>query len=190
MRHYHDRDFNQPAIKLFPGEYYTCREDVLIVTVLGSCIAVCLMDERSQVYGMNHFLLPNSQRTDSTQTVASYGINAMELMINSMMKLGAVRKEFKAKVFGGANVSVHIQQSRIGSLNSVFILDYLKAEGIPVIAKDILGENARRVCFFTGTGKVNVKKIPIDSTLSIISEEKSLSSTLTLDSKAGSVDLF
>jgi chemotaxis protein CheD len=54
---YYDRHFEKEAVKILPGEYYVTKGDKLIVTVLGSCVAVCLRDKVSGVGGMNHFFV-------------------------------------------------------------------------------------------------------------------------------------
>src|ERR1035437_4135831 len=57
---YYDRTFDRDAAKILPGEYYFTGKDMLIVTVLGSCVAACIRDRVSGVGGMNHFMLPDS----------------------------------------------------------------------------------------------------------------------------------
>lgn len=41
---YYDRHFNVEAAKIMPGEYYVTTRDMLVVTVLGSCVSACLRD--------------------------------------------------------------------------------------------------------------------------------------------------
>jgi chemotaxis protein CheD len=53
-----DHHFQYNAVKVLQGEYYVSHEDLVIMTVLGSCIAACLWDSRMRVGGMNHFMLP------------------------------------------------------------------------------------------------------------------------------------
>ena len=55
---YFDKNFNSQAVKLLPGEYYVTDKDMLLVTVLGSCVAACIRDCQSGIGGMNHFMLP------------------------------------------------------------------------------------------------------------------------------------
>jgi len=62
----------------------------VITTILGSCVATCLYDPIAKIGGMNHFLLPGEKNAISCSS-ESYGLNAMELLINSLLKLGAKR---------------------------------------------------------------------------------------------------
>ena len=158
---YYDRYFDKEAVKILPGEYYVTTGDKLIVTVLGSCVAVCLRDKYSRCGGMNHFLLPNdgSNETGLLTESARYGVYAMEILINHLLKLGANRNRLEAKVFGGGNVLRGLVLNNVGQRNAEFVLDYLNNESIPVVAKDLLDEYPRKVYFFPDTGEVKVKKI-------------------------------
>ncbi len=77
------------AVKILPGEYYVTGRDMVLVTVLGSCVAACIRDRMSGIGGMNHFMLPGNENDNSpTGTSARYGTYAMELMINQLLKSG------------------------------------------------------------------------------------------------------
>ena len=80
--------------------------DMVLVTVLGSCVAACLWDRVTGLGGMNHFMLPDDLREGGTplSVAGRYGAYAMELMINRLLKAGARRGRLEAKVFGGAEV--------------------------------------------------------------------------------------
>ena len=144
------------SINVVQGDYsVSADKDVLLTTVLGSCVAACLYDPFAQVGGMNHFLLPgqNSGGSDSM----SYGLNAMELLINHMLKQGACRKRFQAKLFGGGNMGQGF--SDIGSKNVAFATHFLTCEGIPCMSKSLGGTSARRIKFWPTTGRVQLKII-------------------------------
>ena len=91
-----------------PGEYHVASGNVVISTLLGSCVAACLWDPVKRLIGMNHFLLANQRYSKSLSVIQSeagrYGIHAMELLINAMLKAGADRANLQAKAFGGGNV--------------------------------------------------------------------------------------
>lgn len=124
-----------------------------ISTLLGSCVACCLWDEIAGVGGMNHLLLASSARHDGTCNLA--GINAMELLINDLLKLGAVRSRLKAKAFGGAQMVSGL--SEIGPSNAAFVLNFLDQEGIECLSRALGGQSARQVVFIPSTGAVRVK---------------------------------
>lgn len=154
-------------INILPGEYYAARERVTMRTLLGSCVAACLYDPVNKVIGMNHFLLSNRRYARNIPVVLSeagrYGIHAMELLINDMLKLGAKRANLHAKVFGGGSLYL-ISEVRdnfycVGEVNVRFIREFLKNDGIPLVAEDLGGEKARVIHFLFDDYSVHVKKI-------------------------------
>jgi chemotaxis protein CheD len=180
--YFHDAFFKNDAVKILPGEYFVYHEDILIMTTLGSCIAACLWDRDARIGGMNHFMLPEGG-TGSGR----YGAYAMELLINEMLRLGANRQSLEAKVFGGAQVVEGMTTMNIGERNTDFVIDYLKAERIPVISKDVLGPHPRKVCFLPASGKAMVKCLTT-ATAEVI--EPPPRASVPTDTGAGSVDLF
>ncbi len=144
-----DHHFQHNAVKVLPGEYFVARESLVIMTVLGSCIAACLWDSRMHVGGMNHFMLPEADGGDAS---GRYGSYAMELLINEMMKLGARRETLQAKIFGGGQVMANFTTTNVGERNTRFVRDYLATERIPVVSEDVLDICPRKVVFFPVTG--------------------------------------
>lgn len=189
---YYDRHFERQAVKILPGEYYVTTGDKLIVTVLGSCVAVCLRDKYTGIGGMNHFLLPNDGNGDSGLLTESarYGVYAMELLINHLLKMGANRSRFEAKVFGGGNVLRGMTVNNVGQRNAEFVLDYLDVEQIPVVAQDLLGEFPRKVYFFPDTGQVLIKKIKTLHNSTITDRESEYRMRVKFTPKSGDVELF
>jgi chemotaxis protein CheD len=150
-----DADLTRMTIHI--GGLHASRKPLLLDTVLGSCIAACLYDPVLGMGGMNHFMLPEgSDPGDPTST--RYGVNAMELLISDLMKLGADRRRFQAKVFGGGHV-LNIRESLDGvpQRNIDFIKRFLETEQIPIVREDLGGYQPRRVLFQTHTGKVFLK---------------------------------
>jgi len=158
---YFDRNFNTDAVKILPGEYYVTGRDMVLVTVLGSCVAACIRDRQSGIGGMNHFMLPDSRQDGGSPVglAGRYGTYAMELMINQLLKSGARRSNLEAKVFGGGNVLRGFTVANVGERNSQFVLEYLKTEKINVAAQDLLDIYPRKVYFFPSTGRTLVKKL-------------------------------
>ncbi|MFZ5473699.1 MAG: chemoreceptor glutamine deamidase CheD, partial [Pseudomonadota bacterium] len=157
---YYDRNFQIEATKLLPGEYYVTGRDMLLVTVLGSCVAACIRDPKTGIGGMNHFMLPESGDADNVLSAsARYGSYAMEVLINQLIKLGANRSRLEAKVFGGAAVLRGFTTVNVGESNSEFVLDYLANEKIRVVSQDLRGLYPRKVYFFPASGRVLVKTL-------------------------------
>jgi chemotaxis protein CheD len=155
--------FEQELITIHPGEYFATKDDTIISTVLGSCVAVGLFDSQARAGGLNHFMLPGeSGRIDLIKSPnAKYGMYAMELLINDLMKLGAKKASLSAKVFGGGSVLRFAGGGgyKIPANNIDFAFEYLREEGIPVIASDVGGKEPRKIFFFAQSGKVLLKRI-------------------------------
>lgn len=184
---YHDHHFKQDAVKVLPGEYYVTADDIVIMTVLGSCIAACLYDPKARVGGMNHFMLPEG----GADAGGRYGSYAMELLINELMKLGARREYLQAKIFGGGQVMHTFTTMNVGERNTKFVLDYLQTERIAVVSKDVLDIHPRKVCYFPATGKAMVKRLAHSHPESLETQERKGSAAVVATSTAGgSIDLF
>ncbi len=185
---YHDHHFQYDVVKVLPGEYFVCSEDLMIMTVLGSCIAACIWDSRVRSGGMNHFMLPDG---DSADALGRYGAYAMELLINQLQKIGARRETMQAKVFGGAQVMAGLTTMNVGERNTQFVLDYLETERIPVVSQDVLDIHPRKVCFLPVTGKALVKRLAHTHPETLVVEERrGMATTLAQSTSGGSVDLF
>ncbi|MDB2439949.1 hypothetical protein N9W89_14650 [Hellea sp.] len=144
-------------INVIQGDYAVSGNagDVL-TTVLGSCVATCLFDPVAKIGGLNHFLLPGENNETSCSS-ESYGLNAMELLINSLLKQGGKRNRLKAKIFGGARMIRGL--SVVGKQNGAFATEFLAFEGIPCVSKSLGGDLARRLRFWPTTGRVQMKYI-------------------------------
>ncbi|WP_426113230.1 chemoreceptor glutamine deamidase CheD [Massilia sp. PWRC2] len=189
---YYDRTFNLDAAKILPGEYYHTGKDMLIVTVLGSCVSACIRDRVSGVGGMNHFMLPDGGSDPNSPVSASmrYGTYAMEVLINELLKAGARRENLEAKVFGGGAVLKGFTAINVGERNAAFVISYLKMEKIRVLAEDLNDIYPRKVYFFPRTGKVLVKKLMQTHNDTLVQRERDYASRLKVAPVGGEIDLF
>jgi chemotaxis protein CheD len=155
-------------IVIDPGEYYVGKGQLVLSTLLGSCVSACLYDPVSRIVGMNHFLLANRRYSVDLPVMESeagrYGIHAMELLINQMLKQGAKRKSFVAKVFGGGDVLHQHRKEKdnffaVGDVNSRFVKDFLKSESIPIVASDLGRDYGRIIHFKAKDYSVYMRKI-------------------------------
>lgn len=183
---YLDHHFQHNAVKVLPGEYFVANENMVIMTVLGSCIAACLWDSRAHIGGMNHFMLPDGDMADSS---GRYGSYAMEVLINEMLKLGARRETMQAKIFGGAQVMHNFTTMNVGERNTSFVLNYLHTERIPIVSEDVLDIYPRKVVFFPVTGKAMVKRLA-HAHPDVAQEVRGNAATVAKSNAGGSVDLF
>lgn len=141
-------------INLVQGDHLAVRDPgVLLSTLLGSCIAVCLHDGTAKVGGMNHFLLgqPDADHQVASADLQRYGLHAMELLINAMMQQGAMRHRLRAHIYGGATMVAGL--GRIGDANAEFARRFVETEGIAIGHIDVGGRRARKVEFLAHEGK-------------------------------------
>lgn len=141
---------------LQPGRLVVSREPVVITTILGSCVAICLWDARLRAGGMNHYMLPfeTSPRSDSPR----FGTIAWKDLLGGMIELGARRENLRAAVFGGACVmeTFRMDGEHVGAKNVRLADELLTNERIRVVHRDVAGRRGRKVVYETDSGRFSV----------------------------------
>jgi chemotaxis receptor (MCP) glutamine deamidase CheD len=155
--------------RIYVGEVVASSTPLLLQTLLGSCVAVCLRDPVTGIGGMNHILVPG--RCDGDDRPSRWGVHAMELLINAIMNHGGDRRRLVAKVFGAANVLPAFQSPTVGERNATFVRDFLATERIPLAAQRLGGTHAVQVHFRTDTGKTIVHSVDGSRLPAILSAE-------------------
>jgi chemotaxis protein CheD len=155
--------------------------DVVLSTILGSCVSACIRDPLARVGGMNHFLLPEAP--DGEAGDRRYGVQAMELLINSLLSQGARRDRLEAKVFGGGRMTVGLAD--IGLKNAEFAKRFLRDEDIRIVGESLGGDKARRLHYYPVSGRAS-QSLVRDS--AVMDSERKLTLRAT-PSPAGSGDL-
>lgn len=143
--------------------------DVVLTTILGSCVAACLRDPLAGVGGMNHFLLPGSANGGSGEATR-YGVHLMELLINALLQKGARKDRLEAKLFGGAQTMSRL--SDVGRKNGVFAEKFLSDEGIRVISSSLGGDLGRKVEFWPVSGRARQNILSGNETLKTVAREQ------------------
>ena len=154
-------------VRIGPGEYHATGRAEVVSTLLGSCVAACLYDPVNRVIGMNHFMLSNPQYSRTmpvcTTEAGRYGIHAMELLINAMMRIGAQRRHLQAKAFGGGAVFGEPRPAGgfacVGEVNCRFVREFLETERIPLAAQDLGGTRGRVIYFSSKDFSVYVRPV-------------------------------
>jgi len=143
---------SEHRINLVQGQYHVSSDpDLVLTTTLGSCIAACIRDPLAGAGGMNHFLLPDGG-DDSGPEALRYGVHAMELLINQLLRCGARRDRMEAKLFGGARLIDNLAD--VGAKNAEFAVTYLSREGIRYAGGSLRGHKARRIQFWPVSGRI------------------------------------
>ncbi|MDC7225076.1 MAG: chemotaxis protein CheD [Spirochaetales bacterium] len=163
MYKYYNAKFDKDIIDITPGEFLATGEDVVISTVLGSCVAVSLFDRVRLMGGMNHFMLVESRgRQDSGDMMRfeRYGSYAMQALLNEFLRTGSRKENIQAKVFGGSRIlnTTAPRVTDIGEQNVQYALKFLENEEIPLLAKDTGGDRPRRIYLFPRSFKILMKR--------------------------------
>lgn len=178
------------CVVLGTGACYVTDDDDILTTALGSCIAACVHDPVRRVGGMNHFLLPfiehelHEKESQSTR----YGVHAMELLVNEVMKAGGRRCDLEVKVFGGAGLMARGGDS--GQRNIEFVYKYLKIEGLRLVAADVGNTWPRRLEFHARTGRARVRRLQAVAAPRVSEQERRYLRELEHTSIEGDIELF
>lgn len=194
----HLRRFWDPAqgcmtVKVLPGEFYVSDQEEMLSTVLGSCVSACIHDVRRGIGGMNHFMLPEpvGERDNWSSTVgraARYGSDAMEQLINAILKAGGQRADLRVKVFGGGRVLARM--SDVGQRNIEFVRRYIAAENLELVASDLGDVFPRQVQFFPHSGRARVRLLRRSDDVALVAGESGYLKRLANDPIKGEVELF
>ena len=139
------------------GGVHASGSGTIVRTTLGSCVAACVYDPEARVGGMNHFLLPHP--TEGGRIPTSFGVHAMDELLQAVLSLGARRDRVLAKVFGASEIFPTSGAEHVARLNAEFALGYLERKGVRVVAKKLGGPSPLSVRFDTATGRATVKTL-------------------------------
>ncbi len=191
IRRMQDARFPHEVAVIMPGEYFVSQDPMIVYTVLGSCVSVCIRDTVLAIGGMNHFMLatPTGETApDRWGTSARYGSFAMEMLVNEILKRGGHKNRFEVKVFGGGRICEGV--SNVGAQNVTWVLDYLEREGLCPVKADVGDVFPRKVYYFTESGRVLLKKLDRVEHLAIAKDEQVYHATLARKINKGDVTLF
>lgn len=190
-RHAPEESNGYTVVKLISGDcYVTNQPNMMLVTILGSCVAACIRDPVAKVGGMNHFLLPETDASNlrNDNDALRYGAYSMERLINEILKLGGLRGRLEVKVFGGGNVIDN--SAMIGDRNIQFVKEFLKREGLSIAGEDLGDTCPRRVNYYPDTGRVMLRKLHRKDDFKIIEQERKYANSLRAKPVEGEIDLF
>lgn len=193
VKRYFDPRLRKVSAKILPGEFYVTTADEVVTTILGSCVSACVWDPAAGIGGMNHFMIPNVDHRQETDSVDSpeagrYGVFAMELLINTILKHGGDRSRLLVKVSGGGHVVR--SATTIGHKNVEFARRYLADEGLQVVGEHVEGLHARRLVFHPLTGRTKVLELSTREQGSVVRREEDYASVIRRSDNSGDIELF
>lgn len=136
--------------------------DKLITVGLGSCIGIALYDKNNDIGGLVHIMLPDSTQFNNINNPLKFADLAIPLLLSKMETQGAVRRNVKAKIAGGASMFNFSDKSMvmdIGNRNSISVKNVLGKLSIPIIGEDVGGNKGRTMIFDTFSGIVQIKTV-------------------------------
>jgi chemotaxis protein CheD len=157
-------DAQHQRVNIVQGEYFVTDDpNVVVTTLLGSCVAACIRDPVARVGGMNHFLLPGPELRARVSEAERYGVHLMELLVNGLLQRGARKDRLEAKLFGGARTVEGL--SDIGARNADFAERFLQNEDIALIGGSLGGDCGRRLQFWPVLGRARQAIMSADKNL-------------------------
>lgn len=135
---------------------------VLISYGLGSCVGISLYDPQTKVGGLLHIMLPDSKQSRATDNPAKFADTGIPLMLDEVVKLGAVRSRLVAKIAGGAQMFAFANATdvmRVGVRNVAASKEVLQRLGIRIVGEDTGANYGRTVQIDLGNGVYTVKTI-------------------------------
>ncbi|MCP4546905.1 MAG: response regulator [bacterium] len=162
---------------LLPGEMCYLKKPATISTLLGSCVAVCLIDGKNQWAGMNHYMLPNFK--SGNLKGSKCGDTALVLLLKQALKAGSKKSGLTAKIYGGGEVIEHlgsvdaIGMGDIGYRNIALAEKFLSLNEIPIVENITGGFMGRKIHMDTSTSDVKVKEIERSEQVSQMAAKRS-----------------
>ena len=151
-------------INIVQGEHHVAKDpDVMLTTILGSCVAACLYDPVAALGGRGiegPFYkgrgCEECRGTGCRGRIGIFELLAMsselkELLVNGLLREGAERHRLRAKLFGGARMLKGLTD--VGNANAEFAERFLLQEGITVVGGSLRGDRGRRIQFWPTTGR-------------------------------------
>lgn len=155
-----DREFRQNGIYVKPGETCWLEGDTeMLVTVVGSGIALTIFEEQQKFGVLSHFVLSPQllEAFPQFDAMDPYHLEEVcapiESAVREMKKKGAGRNRIRIRLFGGAKISCDPKDC--GLKNYVFLKEYLERKKLRVMSEDTGGDVLRRIHFFPHTGAVS-----------------------------------
>lgn len=156
-----------PVVYLKPGEMHSAEKPTVVVTVLGSCLAVTMFNRRRGLGCICHGLLPHCYRPENREVPCPDDLKYVDYSIRQMVKVfdrhHVPRSEIEVKCFGGADMftqrNADARVASIGKQNIIAAEKTLESEGLAVRVKDVGGRQGRKILFYTHTGEVLLKRL-------------------------------
>ncbi len=154
---------NLPKIYLGPGEFHMSTKPEVVVTVLGSCVAIVMHEAENKISAISHCVMPYKalySNNDKGDSVFKYVDTTIKKMISLFEKENISRDKIKVKLFGGAEqYNERRKNISVGSQNIQTAKSILIDEGLKIISSDVGGNDSRKLLISAQTGEVYLTRI-------------------------------
>lgn len=137
--------------------------NVIRTSGLGSCVGVIVYDITTEIAGLAHVMLPDSNLSKQDNiNIYKYADTAIDYLYQQLLIKGASRFQLKAKIAGGAQMfpnQLTSEVMRIGPRNIEAVQEQLKKYQIPVVASDVGGSSGRTIVFDPSTGDLTIRTV-------------------------------
>ncbi len=147
------------------GELRASRDplEILVAYGLGSCVGVCLYDPQTKAGGLAHVMLPDSGEASSQRPPSKFADRAVPMLLEEVVKLGAVPRRIVGKIAGGAQMlagpGFSVNGFNVGERNVEAVRLALERHGVPLLKADTGGNRGRTLALHLSSGKVLVRTI-------------------------------
>jgi chemotaxis protein CheD len=152
-------DGDTPIVRLKPGDVFFNPEPHRLATLLGSCVAVCLWDERRRMGGMTHSIVPSRTGRSRTDDLLHATDASIHELVQRMLAAGCHTNAMQAKLFGGFAPLKVLGKVNIGAANIRSAIQVLESYHIAIVAREILGQGGIVIYQDTATGDVSGRRI-------------------------------
>ena len=141
--------------------------EVIVTYSLGSCIGICLYNQRLKLGGMLHFQLPDSKLDENKAQLRPFMFadTGLARLLEGLAALGSQKHDLIVKIAGGAAMQNGPANFEIGKRNALAIRKALWKAGLMIKAADLGGEAARNLYLDMETGAVTVKSAGVTKEL-------------------------
>ena len=91
-----------PLLTLMPGQLHFGK-NLVLKTLLGSCVGLTLWHPEKRIGGMCHYLLPNRTRRGNEPLDGRFGDEAVQTLVNALERAGTQPQDYIAHLYGGAD---------------------------------------------------------------------------------------
>ena len=152
-----------PVVYLKPGEFRLSRNPEIIITILGSCLALIMYDGLTGICAAAHCVLPevNTRAGNEGKDVFKYVDSSFFKIIEIFGQLKIPEERISIKLFGGAQQVVTRVNGKesVGIKNIKKVLQLVERRKMKIVASDMGGNEGRKIYLLSNTGEVLLTRL-------------------------------